>query len=49
MYAQTGIQRETIYHWEHADRTPKITQLLWLCKCTGWKLSEIIGGGKNGG
>ena len=48
MEAETGIARQTIFYWETAQRSPKIEVLLWLCKVTGWKLSEIIGGGKNG-
>lgn len=46
MYARTGIQRITIFYWETAQRSPKIEMLLWLCKTTGWKFSEIVGTGK---
>jgi len=44
LYARTGIQRITINRWELGIRSPKICTLLWLCKCTGWKLADIIGG-----
>ena len=43
MHARTGIQRQTIFYWEIGDRSPKIEALLWLCKTTGWKFSEIVG------
>ena len=47
MYAETGIPRQTIFYWESGQRSPKIEYLLWLCKTTGWKLGELIGGAKN--
>lgn len=43
LYAETGIQRVTIQRWESGERSPRIDDLLWLCKCTGWKLAEILG------
>lgn len=46
MYAETGIARITIMRWESGKRSPKLDDLLWVCKCTGWKLSEILGGAK---
>ena len=47
MHARTGIQRQMIQYWELGMRSPKIEYLLWLCKVTGWKLGELIGGAKN--
>lgn len=44
MYAETGIQRQTIFYWENGERSPRVDMLLWMCKKTGWKLSEILGG-----
>jgi transcriptional regulator with XRE-family HTH domain len=46
MYAETGIARVTIMRWESGKRSPKLDDLLWVCKCTGWRLSEILGGAK---
>ena len=46
MYAETGIARITIERWESGKRAPKLDDILWVCKRTGWKLSEIIGGSK---
>lgn len=47
MYAETGIARVTIMRWESGERSPKIDDLLWVCKCTGWRLGELLGGAKN--
>ena len=47
MYAETGIDRITIQRWETATRPLNMVKVLWLCKCTGWKLSELMGGGTN--
>lgn len=47
MEAETGIPRQTIFYWESGQRSPKIEYLLWLCKTTGWKLGELIGGTRN--
>ena len=47
MYAETGIARQTIFYWETGQRSPKIECLIWMCKCTGWRLGEILGGTKN--
>lgn len=46
MYAETGIARITIERWESGKRSPKLDDILWVCKRTGWKLAEIIGGAK---
>lgn len=46
MYAETGIARITIERWESGQRAPKLDDILWVCKRTGWRLSEIIGGAK---
>ena len=43
MYARTGILPQTLFYWETAQRSPKIEVLLWLCKTTGWRFSEIVG------
>lgn len=48
LYAETGIQRVTLMRWESGERSPRLDDLLWLCKCTGWRLSEILGGQNNG-
>lgn len=48
MWAHTGIHRQTIHYWEAGSRYPKIEWLLWLCKTTGWKFSEIVGKGNGG-
>jgi transcriptional regulator with XRE-family HTH domain len=47
MYAETGILAVTIKRWETGERAPRIDDLLWVCKCTGWKLGEILGGMRN--
>lgn len=47
MYAETGIARVTIMRWESGERAPKIDDLLWVCKCTGWRLGDLLGGARN--
>ena len=49
LYAETGISRLTLMYWESGERCPRMDDLLWLCKKTGWKLSELLGGNKDGG
>lgn len=43
-----GLSWHTVYKWEHARISPSVPHMLWLCKCTGWKLSEILGDGPSG-
>lgn len=40
---RTGINWNTIKHWEHGENVPRIDFIIWLCKVMGWKLSELIG------
>lgn len=42
----TGLAWHTIQKWEFGYNCPKVDKLLWLCRCTGWKLSDVLGGGK---
>ena len=44
----TGLSWHTIQKWELGLNAPTVDRLLWFCRTTGWKLSEIIGGGKDG-
>ena len=45
VYHITGISQDTLYHWENGERSPDMGKLLWLCKKTGWKLSDILSRG----
>ena len=47
MQSQVGVDRATLWSWEQATRSPQLCNILWICKCTGWKLSDIIGGRQN--
>lgn len=46
--ARTGIGWRTIENWEKENCTPSVPKAMWLCKAMGWKMSEIIGGIRNG-
>ena len=39
----------TVYKWEYGRMTPSLGRLLWLCKRSGWRLADILGGPKNAG
>lgn len=43
----TGISWHTLDNWETGQTAPRTDKLLWLCKTTGWKLTDILTGGKN--
>lgn len=43
-----GLSWRTIYYWEHGRMSPSLSNLLWMCKQTGWKVSEILGGNRDG-
>ena len=45
LYHLTGITKTTIYGWEKGEFSPPLDKLLWLCKKTGWKLSDILSRG----
>ena len=47
IYARTGIDRYTIYKYESGKRTMRLDNLIWICKKMGWRLSDIIGGGRD--
>lgn len=43
-----GLSWHTVYKWEHARISPSVPHMLWLCRKTGWKLSEVLGTGPSG-
>lgn len=43
----TGVGRQTLLHYEWANRSPSIGKIMRICKTTGWKLSDLMGGGKS--
>ena len=46
MATKVGLTWRTLQRWELGYNVPTIDKLLWLCKCNGWKLSDLLGGGK---
>ena len=44
----TGFSDHVISRWEGGLTVPNTVSLLWLCKRTGWKVSDILGGTKDG-
>ena len=45
----SGLSWHTIQKWEAGYNSPNVDKLLVLCKTTGWKLGDILGGAKNAG
>ena len=48
LHQRTGLSWKVLENWELEKTSPSVERLMWLCKCTGWKLSEILGGLKDG-
>lgn len=49
LFTRTGINWNTIKHWEHGTNVPHLDYLLWICHVMGWKMSELLGGKQNDG
>ena len=47
LYTITGVDRQTIFHYEVGDRSPRIGKIMRICKATGWGLDDLMGGGTN--
>ena len=43
-----GVSWHTVYKWEHARMSPSLSNMLWMCKQTGWKVADILGGNRDG-
>jgi len=43
----SGLSWHTIEKWEAGYNAPTVDKLMILCKSTGWKLAEILGGAKD--
>ena len=44
LHTITGVDRQTIFHYEVCDRSPKIGKIMRICKATGWELDDLTGG-----
>ena len=42
LYRKTNISDGTIRHWEMGVQAPNIVSLMWLCKCTGWRMGDLL-------